>query len=109
MHRRVRKTIRMAYSGKSKFSSSIIFRKQIYERYTHYGKRNFLNYVYNASAETCTNNKGEVKEGHNSKKMKKQVSCHMEVLEKLISDKNLERYSNKISKGKKVFFKKWKK
>ena len=109
MARRVRKTIRMAYSGSSKYKSSVIFRKQIYERYTHYGNRNFLKYVYDASSKSYTNNKGEEKEGHNSKKMRKQVSRHMEILDKVIDDKNLERFVKKINKGKKVFFKKWKK
>ncbi|WP_367389627.1 reverse transcriptase domain-containing protein [Lewinella sp. LCG006] len=108
MSRRVRKTIRMAYSGRSKYSSDIIFRKQILERYTHYGSRNFLKYVYDASSKSYLNSKGEEKFGHDSIKMKKQVSRHMEILDKLVQDKNLERYLHKKKKGKKVRLKKWK-
>jgi len=109
MSRRVRKTVRMAYSGNAKYKSSILFKKQIYQRYTHYGKRNFLTYVYNASSENYTNSKGEIKEGHNSKKMRKQVSRHMEILENLVNDKNLARFGDKISKRRKITLKKWKK
>lgn len=109
MARRIRKTIRMAYSDTSKYKSTIIFRKQIYKRYTHYGNRNFLKYVYDASSKSYTNSKGKEKEGHNSKKMRKQVSRHMKALNQVIKDKNIDRFKEKNRKGKRQQLKRWKK
>jgi len=78
MKARISKTISMAYSKKSK--SGIINKQQIYSRYTHIGKRNFLSYALNASKESYLNKAGKLMYAMNSPSIKKQISAHMSIL-----------------------------
>ena len=86
----------MAYSNKSK--SDKIWKEQLFHRYTHLGKRNFIKYAYNASKDFYTNSKGEIKEGMNSLAIKKQVRRHFSILMKILEDKNMHRFLWKMKK-----------
>jgi glutaredoxin 2 len=88
MKRRVLKSVLTAY-GKKGWSKKV-FRKQIYERYTHFGKRNFLSYAYNASKKYYVNSKGERKEGMGDKKIRQQIARHFDILENQILEKELQ-------------------
>lgn len=103
MKGRIVKTIMMAYSSNSK--SDKIFRKQIYSRYSHLGKRNFLSYAYSASKKYYKNSKGVKKEGLNSPSIRKQLSSHLEIIEKEIRKTSLQRAIQKFNKGKFKSFK----
>lgn len=48
-YRRARRAIRHAKNAAKQNGSDIVFKCDIYERYTHLGKRNFLGYAYRAS------------------------------------------------------------
>lgn len=107
MKARIVKSIMMAYSDNSKHDK--ILKKQILERYSHLGKRNFLSYAINSSKDIYLNSKGDKKEGMNSLSIKKQLTSHFSILEKQIFDKSSQRYEYKIemrkikiSKGKRV-------
>jgi len=78
MKSRIVRTVLMAYSNYSK--SNIISKQQIFHRYSHLGKRNFLSYVYNASKKNYTNSKGDVKEGLDSPSIKRQLSAHFRII-----------------------------
>jgi RNA-directed DNA polymerase len=99
LNRRVVKTIMMAYSSKSK--SLTIKRKQLYEKYSHLGKRNFLSYVLDASKMTYTKRNGVVREGMDSIAMEKQVSRHFQVLEQEISKTSEQHFTTKENINKK--------
>lgn len=94
---RVVKTVSMAYSDKGK--SDRIFKEQLFHRYTHLGKRNFLKYAYNSSRKTYINAKGDVKEGMDSPSIKKQLSRHFDHLIRTLNNKNNQRYNWKTLKG----------
>lgn len=98
MKSRIVKTVSMAYSDKSK--SNKIWKEQLFHRYTHLGKRNFLRYAYNASKREYQNSKGENKIGMDSPAIKKQLSRHFEILLKTLNDKNEARFLWKEGKGK---------
>ena len=86
----------MSYSDKSKKEK--ILKKQIFERYSHLGKRNFLSYAINSSKEFYSNSKGVKKEGMNSLSIKRQLTSHFSILEQYIKDKSYQRYELKLAK-----------
>lgn len=98
MKGRIIKSIVMSYSDKSKKDK--ILKKQIFERYSHLGKRNFLSYAMNSSKEFYSNSKGVKKEGMNSLSIKRQLTSHFSILEKCIKDKSFQRYELKQLKRK---------
>src|SRR6185437_6207450 len=72
MKARILKTVLM-WKGKNS-KSPVLFKKQIYYRYTHLGERNFLTYAYNAARKYYKNAEGTSKEGMNSAAIRKQIS-----------------------------------
>jgi RNA-directed DNA polymerase len=78
MKGRITKTIMMARGKNSK--SDKIFKAQLYHRYTHLGKKNFLTYAYKASLKYFKNSKGEVKEGMDSPAIRRQIAAHFVIL-----------------------------
>ena len=80
MKGRITKTVMMARGKNSK--SDIIFRKQLYHRYTHLGKKNFLNYAYKSSKKTYKNSERVIKEGMDSKAIRRQLKAHFAILRK---------------------------
>lgn len=96
MKGRIVKTAQMANSPNSK--SDKIFLHQLYHKYSHLGKRNFLTYAYNAASKYYTNSEGEKKEGMNSPSIRKQVSNHMEILKGELEKTDLQ---IKLSKSRK--------
>jgi len=95
---RVIKTVVMAYSDNGKDKK--IWKRQIFERYSHLGNRNFLTYAYNASKDFYTNSRKDKKEGMNSPTIRRQLSRHISILEKTLSSKNNQRFLYKEYKGK---------
>lgn len=91
MKARIIKTVSMAYSDSSK--SDKIFKEQLFHRYTHLGKRNFLKYAYNASKTTYQNGKGDIKEGLDSKAIRKQLSRHFDHVTRTLDKKNDQRFN----------------
>lgn len=98
MKGRIIKSIVMSYSDKSKKDK--VLKKQIFEKYSHLGKRNFLSYAINSSKEFYSNSKGIKKEGMNSLSIKRQLTSHFSILEQCIDDKSLHRYELKLVKRK---------
>lgn len=98
MRGRIIKTVMMAYSKNGKDDK--IWKEQMFNRYTHLGKRNFLTYAYNASKEKYKNGNNEEKDGMNSPAIKKQVSRHMTILKKALNSKNNQRFDYKEFKNK---------
>lgn len=98
MKARIVKSVMMAYSDNSRRDK--ILKKQIFERYSHFGKRNFLSYAINSSKEFYENSKGDKKEGMNSLSIKRQLTAHFSILEKQIYDKSSQRYEHKLEKRK---------
>ncbi|MCB8964209.1 MAG: hypothetical protein H6536_04120 [Bacteroidales bacterium] len=82
MKGRIVKSVMMAYSKNSK--SSVINKQQIYHRYSHLGKRNFLQYAYNASKKYYKNSEGKIREGLDSSSIKRQISAHFSIIEQEI-------------------------
>lgn len=101
---RLQRTVIMAHSPKSKDDQ--IFLKQIYERYTHLGKRNFVSYAYKAASKNYTNKEGKLLEGMNSPAIKRQLKNHFNILRSELAKKNDLWFSHK-SKGKKVVQKRY--
>lgn len=97
---RLQRTVIMAYSPKA--IGHQIFLKQIYERYTHLGKRNFLTYAYNASKLKYTNAKGEVLLGMNSPAIRRQLRQHLAILRSELGWKNIKWQMHKLTRKKKV-------
>lgn len=79
---RIIKTMMMAYGSKS--SSDKIFKKQMFERYSHFGKRNFITYAQNASKKEYTSSSGITRSGMDSVSIKRQLSSHFAILQKEI-------------------------
>lgn len=104
---RIAKTVAMAYSEKS--TSEKIWREQLFHRYTHLGKRNFLKYAFNASKSEYKNAVGETKEGMNSPTIKKQLRRHFTIMMNSLVSKNASRYVYKAKLGKVVLPKRHKK
>lgn len=98
MKSRIAKTVAMAYSPSGK--SNKIFKEQLFHRYTHLGKRNFLKYAYNASKEKYQNSKKEWKEGMNSPSIRKQLRRHFFILVTSLISKNNQRFRMIVNKGK---------
>ena len=96
MKGRIVKSIMMAYSNKGK--SDKIFKKQIYERYSHIGKRNFLSYARNAAKKTYSNSKGQVFDGMDSLSIKRQLSAHFGIIEREIRKTSFQRFSQEDEK-----------
>jgi RNA-directed DNA polymerase len=95
MKARVTKTVKMAYSPRSKGKK--IFKKKLIHRYTHVGKRNFISYAINAASKSYFNSKGEEKKGMDSLSIKKQISRHFDILMKDLEKKNIDRAKYKLS------------
>lgn len=89
MKSRIVKTVSMAYSDKGKTNK--IWKEQLYHRYSHLGKRNFVKYAYNAANETYKNSKGVEKNGMNSPAIKRQLRRHFDVLIDTLQKKNVQR------------------
>lgn len=114
MKGRIVKTVMMAYSDKSKRDK--ILKKQIFERYSHLGKRNFLSYAVKASKKRYYSKSMKAyREGMDSKSIRKQLSAHFAIMEKEILMKSLSRhefkeyiYSKKKEQGRRVSRKKMK-
>jgi len=92
MKARIVKTVMMAYSDNSK--SSVINKQQIYHRYSHLGKRNFIQYSLNASKKYYSNSDGVLKEGMNSKSIKRQISAHFAIILREIQKTSEQRASH---------------
>ena len=88
----------MAYSPKG--IGNQIFMKQIYERYSHLGARNFLTYAYKA-AKAHYSEGGILKQGMNSPAIRKQLKNHFEILKGQLEEKNVKWYSYKNRTSKK--------
>jgi hypothetical protein len=97
MKARIVKTVSMAYSDNRKAEK--IWTRQLFHRYSHLGKRNFLSYAYKASYPEYLNSKGEKKEGMNSPAIRKQLSRHSTILLRTLEKKNIARYLWKVKKG----------
>ena len=114
MKGRIVKTVMMAYSDKSKRDK--ILKKQIFERYSHLGKRNFLSYAVKASKKRYYSKSMKAyREGMDSKSIRKQLSAHFAIMEKEILMKSLTRhefkeyiYTKKKEQGRRVSRKKLK-
>lgn len=98
MKSRIVKTVSMAYSKNGKADK--VWKEQLFHRYTHLGKRNFLKYAYNASKQTYKNAKGETKEGMNSPAIRRQLARHFDVLIYTLTNKNMQRFKWKSKKQK---------
>lgn len=101
MTARAIKTVSMVHSKKSKGESP--WKKQIFERYTHLGRRNFIKYAYNAASFEYQNSGGIIQKGLNSDSIRKQVSRHSDILNDTLFMKNKQRINFKIKKGKRNF------
>lgn len=95
---RIIKTVVMAYSDNGRDGK--IWRKQIFERYSHLGNRNFISYANNASKEYYLNKDRERKPGMNSPSIRRQLSRHFTILEQTLISKNNQRFLYKEGKGK---------
>lgn len=98
MKGRIVKSIMMSYSNKGKTGK--IFKKQLYERYSHTGKRNFLSYARNASKKIYTNSAGKEYEGMNSKSIKRQLSAHFGIINREVIKTSEQRFSQEEGKTK---------
>jgi RNA-directed DNA polymerase len=103
MKGRIIKTVCMAYSEQERGEK--IFKQQLFHRYTHLGKRNFLHYAYNASKDYYKNSENVRKDGMNSPAIKRQLSRHFDILLYHLNKKNESRAMLKVYKGKLKKFK----
>lgn len=91
MKGRIIKSIMMAYSNKSKRDK--ILKKQIFERYSHFGKRNFLSYAIKSSKKRYYSKSAKkFRQGMDSPSIRKQLSAHFAILEKEIKSKSNQRF-----------------
>lgn len=93
MKARIVKTVSMSYSKNNK--SDTIFKQQLYSRYSHIGKRNFITYAKNAASTYYTNSKKEIKEGMNSLSIRKQIARHMKILREDLKKTSQQRAKRK--------------
>ena len=100
MKARIVKSVSMAYSPKGK--SDKVFQKQILERYSHLGERNFITYAKKAASEKYKNSQGQWREGMNSPAITKQISKHIKLIETTLSKKNEQRLNYKSLRKKPV-------
>ncbi|KQC28611.1 antiviral reverse transcriptase Drt2 [Flagellimonas eckloniae] len=96
---RIVKSVMMSYSNKGRGNK--ILRKQLYERYSHLGRRNFLSYAKNASKKTYRNSKGKVYEGMDSISIRRQLSAHFGIIEREVLKTSLQRFAQEEGKTKK--------
>ncbi|WP_316845539.1 hypothetical protein [Pedobacter psychrodurus] len=85
---RVLKTMMMAYGKKS--VKAVISKKQLYERYSHSGERNFITYAMNAAKNSYKNASGVERCGLDSPSIKRQLSAHFSFLQKEIDKMSRE-------------------
>lgn len=97
MSKKIDVTVKRAYGNNSKENK--IFKKKLYRKYTHFGKRNFITYAHNAASNYYLNSKGERKRGFASQSISKQVANHFEILKTRLKEKSEKRA---LMKGKKV-------
>lgn len=108
MKARVVKSVMMAYSNKSKTDK--ILKKQIFERYSHIGKRNFLSYAIKSSKKHYySKSAGKLRDGMDSISIRRQISAHFAILENEVINKSTQRfehkeyvYNKKVNEGKRV-------
>ncbi len=103
---RLQRTVVMSYAPKSEGSQ--IFLRQIYERYSHLGERNFLTYAYNAAKQMYEGKDGRPMIGLDSVAVRKQLRNHLRILRHELQRKNIKWSSHKLKGKKKVgvnFFK----
>lgn len=108
MKGRIIKSVMMAYSDKS--NEDRILKKQIFERYSFLGKRNFLSYAIKSSKKKYySRSAGVHREGMDSASIRRQLAAHFSILEKEIKTKSALRfehkeavYKNKLQQGKRV-------
>ena len=93
MKGRITKTIMMSYSSQSKREQ--ILKKQIFERYSHLGKRNFLSYVQDAAKKTYTKSSGIPRQGFDSPAIRKQLAHHFRIIEQEILKTSEQRFTQK--------------
>lgn len=94
------RTVTMAHSPKTK--SDQIYLRQIYERYTHLGKKNFITYALKASKNKYEDSLGNLKSGMNSTSIKRQISKHFALLRHELGVKNQKWFLHKLKGNKKV-------
>lgn len=97
---RLQRTVIMSYSPKSKDDQ--IFLRQIYERYTHLGGRNFLTYAFKAAKRQYEDGNGGLSEGLSSPAIRKQLRNHVSILRHELERKNIKWYAHKLSGKKRV-------
>jgi hypothetical protein len=95
MKSRISKTVLMAYSKNTKGDK--IFKQQLFHRYTHLGKRNFLHYAYNSSKEYYINSEGIRKDGMNSESIRNQLKRHFSILLNCLKNKNDQHGNKKLA------------
>ncbi|RZJ68847.1 MAG: hypothetical protein EOO47_24495 [Flavobacterium sp.] len=83
---RILKSVKMAYGSNSKAGK--ILKKKIYDRYTHFGERNFITYAQNAAKISYTNSSGVIRDGLNSPSIRRQLSAHFTIIEREIKKKS---------------------
>jgi hypothetical protein len=94
MKGRIIKTIVMSYSDKSQIEK--ILKRQIFERYSHLGKRNFLSYAMKASKKRYYSKTLKTyREGMDSMSIRRQISAHFAILEKEALTKSNARFKYK--------------
>jgi len=97
---RLQRTVVMSHSPKS--LGNQIFLRQIYERYTHIGTRNFLTYAYKASKKSYKGHSGKIHNGLDSPAIRKQLRNHFNLLRHELSQKNEKWFSHRLKSKKKV-------
>jgi len=96
---RIVKSVMMAYNNKSAVKK--IYKKGIYEKYSHIGRRNFIQYARNAASKTYSNSRGVVREGMDSISIKKQIAAHFSIIQSEVRKTSLSRFTNKTEKNQK--------
>ncbi|WP_231427689.1 reverse transcriptase domain-containing protein [Pedobacter sp. Leaf250] len=96
---RVLKTMMMAYGKKS--VKAVISKKQLYERYSHSGERNFITYAMNAAKNSYKNASGVERCGLDSPSIKRQLNAHFSFLQK-----EIDKMSREFARQKKMVKKK---
>ena len=90
----------MAHSPNTKGDN--IYKKQIFERYSHLGKRNFLTYAFKAAEEYYHDGDGVAKPGLNSPAIRKQLRNHFPILLCELARKNDKWFLHKLKAKKAV-------
>lgn len=97
MKGRIVKTVMMAYSNKSKIKT--IKKRQIFNKYSHFGLRNFISYVKNSSKNSYSNKGGRMIHSMNSQKIRKQISSHVKIIRGEIYKTSEQRFKQLEAKG----------